>query len=72
MKTDSKTSDVVCFVAGPVLFVVGLFSFGHVEATGDNSIAVAYTYGTWSLLLLAVGTALIAVGALRRTWARAQ
>jgi hypothetical protein len=68
MMTRSRTAEVVFFVGGPTLLVFGLFSFGHVEIAGDNSVAVAYSYGTSSLLSLAIGTALIAIGTLRKTW----
>ena len=72
MTTHSRLSDIGFFVVGPMLFVFGLFSFEHAEATGDNSIAVAYFYGALPLLSLVLGTALMAIGWLRKTWQSAK
>jgi len=65
-----KMFDVLCFVAGPTLFAVGVFNFSFREAVGDNSVAVAYLYEREALTCIAVGIALVALGILRKSWAR--
>ena len=68
MKINTRVLDLVFFVLGPVLIVLGVFSFGYEQLLGDNSISVAYEYGTQSLLALCSGTTLIALGLVRRWW----
>lgn len=70
MKPVQRLLDIILFVAGPVLLLLGIFSFSYREVVGDNSIAVAYSYDQTALTLIAAGGALIALGALRRVWVR--
>lgn len=69
MKPGQRLLDFLSFVVGPVMLVLGLFSFTPKSVLGDNSIAIAYSYEETALLLIAAGTALIAFGLLRKRWA---
>lgn len=70
MKRIQRFLDVVSFVIGPTALLLGIFNFSHREVVGDNSIAVAYSYDEDALVLIAVGSVLIATGVLRKVWAR--
>ena len=66
-----KLLDIVMFVLGTVLLLVGIFGFGHDRVPTDfegSHYAVAYFYDNTALLLIAVGGGLIALGFLRRSW----
>jgi hypothetical protein len=65
-----KLFDLVSFVAGPMLFLVGIFSFGYSQLPWDNAIAVAYYYNGSALALISVGGGLVALGFVLRSWAR--
>jgi hypothetical protein len=64
----TKLLDVICFVIGPTILVASIFNFDFREATGDNSIAVAYIYGNDARASIAIAVALISFGILRRNW----
>ncbi len=58
--TKGKFADLLAFVVGPVLLIMGVFSFSHDER------AIEYSPG--SVLLIGLGVGFIAFGLLRRQW----
>lgn len=70
MNFAKRLLELALFVAGPMLFLIGIFSFGFVRLPWDNAIAVAYYYGGSALALIAVGGGLVALGLVLRSWAR--
>lgn len=70
MKHIRKVFEVVWFLVGPALFLLGVFGFSAESRFGDNSMAIAYSYGDSALNAIVAGTVLIACGFLLRAWAR--
>ena len=54
--------DLLCFVLGPVLIVVGLLDFSYRRDS--------YYYSDDTAIVVAVGVALVCLGFLRRHWTR--
>ena len=62
MKKRTKFFDFICFVLGPFVVVVSLFSFDYSSLTGG------YYFTNESKIGIAIGIALICLGILRIYW----
>jgi len=58
-----KILDVICFVFGPVLFIISIFSFGYRGLSGGG-----LYYPSDSIFGIGLGTTLICIGFLRIYW----
>ena len=67
MKKFNKILDIICFVFGPLLLVISIFSFEH-----EGLIGIGYSnpiyYPLESRVGIGIGAALICIGFLRRNW----
>ena len=60
----SKVADVACFVVGPVITILGLFSFEYDELINH------YFYDRGAIFSIASGVGLLIFGILRWRWHR--
>lgn len=62
-----KLLDVICFVFGPSLLIISIFSFDHKGLTGMEGSNPLY-YPVESIAGIGIGAAFICLGFLRRYW----
>ena len=62
-----KIFDIICFVFGPSLLIISIFSFKHKGLIGTGYSNPIY-YPFESKVGIGIGVALICIGFLRRNW----
>ena len=70
MRIQEKALDIVSFVAGPTIFLYGIFDFkGYVAGDPDlGTVAVGFHYTSVSLGFIITGSVLTLVGFLMVYW----
>ena len=66
-----KMLDVICFVLGPLILIISIFSFDHKGLIGMGGPNPIY-YSVESLAGIGIGAALICIGFLRIYWRKGE
>jgi hypothetical protein len=73
--TREKILDVILFVMGPVIFILGFFAGFHHDVTTPEGLAALragqrFSPTTGEIILMGIGAGFLCFGLLRRHWAK--